>query len=228
MLRLSPGKAKRARCVNALAVGRLPLEELLGRAEAAFARAGLPFIVRITPFTQPPDLDERLAARGLARFDDTRVMVCQALDRVAPLPLPAECVLESPDPETFAEFVGRLRGSSTAQRQAHAERLRAAPVRYTGMLLRRRGQALACAQMAIEDELVGLYDVSTAPAARGQGLATLLCVHLLRQARSMGASCAYLQVDADNAVARRLYGRLGFVDGYAYHYRGSDGPSAGG
>ena len=29
----------------------------------------------------------------------------------------------------------------------------------------------------------------------------------------------YLQVDAANEVARRIYRRLGFVDGYSYHYR---------
>ncbi len=222
VLRLSPGKAKRARCVNALAVGRLPLEELLQRAEASFARAGLPFIVRITPFSQPADLDARLAARGLPRFDDTRVMVCTRLDAIGPVALPPDCELETPGHGSFADFVGQLRGSSLAQRQAHAERLRASPVPYAGVLVRRAGQALACGQMALEDDLVGLYDVFTAPAARGQGLATALCVHLLGLARARGAACAYLQVDADNEPARRLYRRLGFADAYAYHYRGND------
>jgi predicted GNAT family acetyltransferase len=28
-----------------------------------------------------------------------------------------------------------------------------------------------------------------------------------------------LQVDAENAPARAVYHRLGFADGYAYHYR---------
>lgn len=221
MLRLSPGKAKRARCVNALAVGQLPLDELLQRAEAAFARAGLPFIVRITPFTQPPDLDARLAARGLERFDDTRVMVNLAPAAGAPVSLPADCEIETPGHGAFADFVGSLRGSSLAQRQAHAERLRASPVAYTGALLKRRGEALACGQRVVEDDLVGLYDVFTAPAARGQGLATLLCAQLLQGATAQGARCAYLQVDADNHAARRLYRRLGFEDGYAYHYRGT-------
>jgi ribosomal protein S18 acetylase RimI-like enzyme len=31
-----------------------------------------------------------------------------------------------------------------------------------------------------------------------------------------------LQVDAENTAARSLYLRLGFADGYAYHYRTSD------
>ena len=36
LLRLSPGKAKRARCINALAQGHLPLSAMLARCRAAF------------------------------------------------------------------------------------------------------------------------------------------------------------------------------------------------
>jgi ribosomal protein S18 acetylase RimI-like enzyme len=42
---------------------------------------------------------------------------------------------------------------------------------------------------------------------------------LLGHAARTGARVGYLQVDAANEVARRLYRRLGFVDGYGYHYR---------
>jgi ribosomal protein S18 acetylase RimI-like enzyme len=73
--------------------------------------------------------------------------------------------------------------------------------------------------MVIEEELVGLYDIFTAPDHRGAGLGRAVCLHLLQRARGQGASCAYLQVDADNDPARRLYAGLGFSDGYAYHYR---------
>ena len=47
LLRFSPGKAKRARCVNAIAPGRLPLSEKLSLCEEAYARVGLPLIVRL-------------------------------------------------------------------------------------------------------------------------------------------------------------------------------------
>ena len=52
LVRLSPGKAKRARCINAVAPGRMPLAHKLGLCEAAYREAGLPMVVRITRFTQ--------------------------------------------------------------------------------------------------------------------------------------------------------------------------------
>ncbi|WP_292442006.1 GNAT family N-acetyltransferase [Methylibium sp.] len=222
ILRLSPGKAKRARCVNALAVGRLPLPELLARAEAVFELASLPFIVRITPFTQPATLDALLQARGFKAFDDTRVMVRVGLDGLGPATLPAGCELEAPGHGAFAEAVGALRGTPLAQRQAHAQRLRESPSAYSGLLLKRGGSLLACGQLAMEDDLVGLYDVFTVPEQRQNGLATALCLQLLRLAHERGARCAYLQLDADNHAARSVYARLGFVDAYAYHYRSQD------
>ena len=75
LVRFSPGKAKRARCVQAVAAGRLPFDERLRRCLAVFAEAGLQPYFRITPFSQPAGLDELLAARGMERIDDTRVMV---------------------------------------------------------------------------------------------------------------------------------------------------------
>ena len=82
-----------------------------------------------------------------------------------------------------------------------------------------QGEVVACAQVAIEGEIVGLYDVFTAESARGRGHAERLCRHLLGHAANAGARVGYLQVDAGNDAARRIYHRLGFVDGYAYHYR---------
>lgn len=219
LLRLSPGKAKRARCINAVAAGRLPVAEKLARAEAAYRDADLPLFVRITPFTVPAGLDTMLAERGYSRVDDTRVMVCAGLSEPGPLQLPPRCKWETPDGDTFARKIGELRGSPISQRQAHAERLASSPVPYQAMSLVRDSHLMACGQFAIEDDLVGLYDVFTAPAARGHGLATLLCRQLLAEARQRGARHAYLQVDADNASARAVYHRLGFIDAYAYHYR---------
>ncbi len=224
LLRFNPGKAKRARCVNAVAPGRLPLAQKLDLAAAAYAEAGLPLWVRITPFSQPPALDAELAARGFARIDDTRVMWRREPLRAdavhASSPPPAGLRWLALDAEAYADAVGELRGSPPAQRLAHALRVRHAPVPYRGYaLLDAAGRVQACGQFAREGELVGLYDVFTAPAARGQGLAAWLCEHLLSLSALEGARLAYLQVEGDNHAARRIYARLGFADAYAYHYR---------
>ena len=226
LLRLSPGKAKRARCVNAVALGRLPFEQKLGACERAFADAGLPLIVRVTPFSLPLDLDTQLEALGLRRFDDTRVMLLSRLDSANAATLPPEVSLHAMALEPFAQRVGALRGSPLAQRQAHGQRLVNSPVPFSAWELRRDGETLACGQFALEDDVVGLYDVLTAPAVRGQGHAGVLCSHMLAQARARGAMHAYLQVEGDNDAARSVYRRLGFTDGYAYHYRTRDPAAA--
>jgi GNAT superfamily N-acetyltransferase len=223
LLRFSPGKAKRARCINAVAGGRLPLGERLAVCESAYRDAGLPMLVRVTPFSQPPALDDILAAQGLRRIDDTRVMVSVDLPEHAES-VPAGLVLERLAAAEFAEEVGALRHSPASQRAAHAERLALSPVPYQGWVLRRRdsGAIAACGQVASESPFVGVYDVFTDPAQRGQGLARVICTQLLAMARARGASIGYLQVESDNAPARAIYHRLGFADAYAYHYRSSD------
>jgi ribosomal protein S18 acetylase RimI-like enzyme len=221
LLRYSPGKARRARCINAVAAGRLPLDQKLAYATALFAEAELPLVARITRFTQPPELDNQLAALGWPAVDTTRVMVLPDLNRPGPTPLPAGTEWAWQTPVEYAMLVGELRGSPAVQRRAHVERLLTSPVPYQGFVVRRihDGCVLACGQSAREGDLVGLYDVYTREDQRGQGLAHALCERLLTQAATEGAAVAYLQVEGTNASALRVYQRLGFVDGYTYHYR---------
>ena len=224
LIRLSPGKAKRARSINAIAAGRLPLAERLALARAAFEAAGLPLIIRITPFS-PEGLDASLAEQGFRRFDDTRVMVHPALQEVKVPALPEGCSVEPLPVVQFAELVGELRGSPKEQRLAQAERMAQLPVPCHGYVLRWQGDIVACGQMTSEADLVGLYDVFTRPGCRGRGFASALCEQLIAKACTSGARTGYLQVDSDNLPARAVYRRLGFRDADAYHYR-TDDPSA--
>ena len=220
LVRFSDGKAKRARCVNAVASGRMPLADKLAVCSALFTEVGLPLFVRITPFSQPADLDRQLADLGMLRIDDTRVMVCAELSAAAPPESATPHRIERVGHEMFATLVGHLRGSPLAQRQAHSQRLSLSPVPFQGFVMKdEAGLVVCCGQIAIEAGLVGLYDVFTAPVHRGLRLAQRLCEHMLSVARSHGAEVGYLQVDADNHAARSVYRKLGFTDAYAYHYR---------
>lgn len=220
LIRLSPGKAQRARCINALQRGQLPLDILLARCRAVFESSGLPLLVRITPFTQPHNLDDELALRGWQRFDETQVLVRQDLATLPPVALPAGLRLLPVGPARYAEVVGHLRDSRPEEIAAHFERLAASPVPYQGhVLLDRSDRLLACGQIALEDGLAGLYDIFTPPEQRRRGFARLLCQALLARAHAQEARHAYLQVSDDNAAALQLYGALGFQLAYRYHYR---------
>lgn len=213
LIRLSPGKAKRSRCINALRAGTLPLDELLARCQQAYDAAGLPLAVRVTPWSQPADLDALLAAKGWGSFDAADVMVLATL-----APEAAPVALQALDAPTYAATVGALRGSSPTAIAAHAERIANAPVTYQGFALNdASGRLLACGQMVVDGDIVGLYDIFSA--VPRQGHAERLCRALLALAHEQGAAQAYLQVGSDNEVAKRLYARMGFVFAYRYHYR---------
>lgn len=223
LLRFSPGKARRARSVQALAAGHLPLDAKLAVVRNWYAQRALPPLVRVTPFSQPTGLDHALEARGWLAFETTAVMTVPLKPAAVSTswPAAAQADLEQVDIERFARCVGAMRGSSVAQIGAHAARLRASPL--GGATIRRLlldgDVPLVAGQAVVEHELAGLYDIVTAPAARGRGLAAALCRQLLADAAVAGARTAYLQVGADNAAARRLYARLGFTDRYSYWYR---------
>lgn len=70
-----------------------------------------------------------------------------------------------------------------------------------------------------------LLTITTAPDARGQGIASALLTRLLVRAAGAGARSCFLEVAADNGPARRLYDRLGFrkVGLRPRYYRAPDG-----
>ena len=161
LVRYCPGKAKRARCINAVAPGVRTPQAKLAECEAVFQEAGLPLVVRITPFTQPAGLDAALARQGWPMFDDTRVMVLTEMEgwqsEAGPVPQagPTEETIqtiraaEMTPPglppgwsETtegaldFARTIGALRGSSALEIESHAQRLQWSPVPYTGLVWR--------------------------------------------------------------------------------------------
>ena len=73
-----------------------------------------------------------------------------------------------------------------------------------------------------------ILSVAVAPARRGRGLARKLLDLHLRRLAGLGATAVFLEVDEDNASARRLYDRARFRDvgrRPAYYARGSGPPA---
>jgi GNAT superfamily N-acetyltransferase len=223
LLRISPGTAKRARSVNPHFGSSLPLAGKIDYCEGVYARHGLPTLFRMTPFSQPRELDRTLAERGYEAFGETFVQTL-VLDRPPEPPDHAgDVVVEAPDTEAFVTAVNSLRNATRQQCEAHRERLVNSPLDKRYAVVRAAGRVVCTAQVAIEGPLVGIFDVITAPDARGKGYATLACASLLSWAWQHGANAAYLQVSADNAPAVAAYRKFGFATAYTYHYYGRPG-----
>jgi GNAT superfamily N-acetyltransferase len=220
LLRISPGTAKRARSVNPHFGSSLPLPGKIAYCERVYAQHGLPTLFRMTPFSRPANLDRVLAERGYQEFGETLVQTL-VLDRPPePRDHADDIVVETPGTDAFVDAVDSLRKSTPQQREAHRERLINSPLGKCHAVVRAAGRIVCTAQVAVDGALVGVFDVITAPDARGKGYATLACASLLSWAWQHGANVAYLQVSADNTPAIAAYRKFGFATAYTYRYRG--------
>lgn len=235
---LSPGLAKRSRCINPFYPSARPFERNLADAREAFAQARLPCTFRITPYVSDAGLDDQLSALGYVSFDEALVQVLplaelNATDR-SPIEPSTIDIRHAPDFATAAQWVGRLRGDSDEQAAALAARWQfnsgvVTPefvffatdrfdTRHTDPAPGPGQQCVARSVAIREGNIVGIFDVGTDPAFRNRGLASALLAHQLLNAKRTGADFAYLQVTPDNP-SRRIYERFGFRTAYRYWYR---------
>lgn len=218
LLRMLPGKAKRARSVNAVYPSALPLAEKIAYCERLYGNVKLPALFRITPFVTPTGLDAELERRGYGVFDVTAV----ESTRIPEL-RPADGGAQPMGLRAWVDAVGDLRGSPREHRGAHLARLEGMPLTLRAVAVERAGRVVATGLTIVEDDSAGLFDIITAESERRQGHARAVVAALLRIASELGARHAYLQVDSRNEPARRLYRRFGFEERYQYWYRGREG-----
>jgi N-acetylglutamate synthase len=218
LLRMLPGKAKRARSVNAMYPSTLPLDTKIAHCERLYRATGVPMIFRITPFSQPRELDAELDRRGFGRFETTAV---ESAD-IDPRHFEAATgrVL---DLASWVDAVGDLRESPPEHRNTHRARLEGSPLALRAVAVEENGQIVATGLTIVEDDCAGLFDVVTREDARRRGHARAVVATLLKTAWEMGVRHAYLQVGQANAGARDLYRRFGFEERYTYWYRGRAG-----
>lgn len=216
LLRYSPGKAKRARSINSIGAGVLPFAEKLTHCIDFYQQHQLPCLFRITPFSQPYGLDSELAATGFGAHQDTRVMSVALTDIASSAPHSAA---QSVDAERFAAAFCALHGLDSTKASAERERYARAAVCSAFVAQFDGATPIACGSVALDGKLAGIFGMVTAAEHRGRGVATAIVAKLLNDARAAGAETAYLQVEADNAPARRAYSKFGFKDCYAYWYR---------
>jgi N-acetylglutamate synthase len=214
LFRFSNGYTKRANSANALAP-TAPFPETFRDAELLYAAQKLPLIFRISPLagTEP---DSHLDTLGFRRIDETLVMVA---------PLPQESPqdthvrLHMKPEDTWSAGFANAHGIAVHHRHTHDLMLASLRTPAVYATLVKEDRPIAFGMAVLEHELIGLFDIVTAPSERRQGAGRRLTVSLLAWGATLGARHAYLQVTVGNMAARSLYEKLGFREAYRYHYR---------
>lgn len=156
-----------------------------------------------------------LAANGFGRVQPTLTQVAP-LDALLALPAHAGVTLdERPDAAWLAMFLGEgldpVDGASRSQALARAEGTLFAS-------LRDGGRTLASGAASYGFGWLSVHGLRTALDQRGRGLAGAVMRAMAEAARQRGISRVFLQVDAENAPALALYGRIGFETAWTYGY----------
>jgi GNAT superfamily N-acetyltransferase len=197
-----------------------PLAARVDAVEDWYAARGASALYQLSPAAEPPELEAALEARGYEAHGAVSVEVAEGA-RIAELDVPAGCEASCAEALDEAWFDlsgrrGRFGGDDVAVYRALLERLAG---RAGFALVRAGGEPAAVGLGVVDPPWAGVFAMLTLPPFRGRGLGAAVLGSLARWALGRGTRRLYLQVEADNAAARRLYARTGFVPRYAYHYR---------
>jgi N-acetylglutamate synthase len=218
LLRAGGGFTGRAN--SALVVGDpgIPLPDAVAAVAAWYAERGLPPVAML-PGRQSRAADTAFAAAGWARDEDVLVLT-------APLTVPPADGVPvdlSPVPDD-AWLAGYRHRGRPLPPSAPAVLTNAEDVVFASVRLDPEPAPLAAvARGVVTDGWLGVSAVTVEEQHRRRGLATAVMAALHRWGAERGAQWVYLQVSADNAPARALYRKAGFIEHHRYHYRSAAG-----
>jgi GNAT superfamily N-acetyltransferase len=226
LLRFTPGaRIRRANSVLPInGRGEIPLEDRFRLVEAFYSRREVPIRYQVSPAAVPGDLDAALERRGYLVEVRVDVMVAEVAAIVGAgdtSELGPARVAAEPEPrwlDTWAQVSDR--GDTETLRRLIVDRI-ASPVAFASIEV--DGRVAAVGMGVAERGWLGVFSMGTVPEFRRRGAARAILFALARWGAEHGTTRAYLQTEAANEPAVRLYGTVGFTRAYGYHYRTLDG-----
>lgn len=210
-------------CVVRADLGAAAADEVIVQSREMLSEYAVPGTWHVGPSMRPADLGDRLLAAGFVADSTEPGMAADlsALTMDRPTSDGPE-VERVTDEATLAEWEATLAsGFGEGEREARwvASIYRAAgyaePVGpWRHFLARLDGIPVGTATAYLAAGVVGLYFVSTAPAARRRGVGAAVTLAALRDARELGYQVGVLQ---SSAAGRSMYARLGFRELCAFH-----------
>jgi ribosomal protein S18 acetylase RimI-like enzyme len=191
-----------------------PDHAVLDAIDALYRDHGYAPVYRIADVPGQAAMQAALQARGLAPDTATLVKIAP-VDAMRALAGEPAGRAGAPDEAWTALFLGEgfdpVDGANRIRNLGRAAGTAFAAVREDGV-------AHAVGAGGFGNGWLSIHGMRTSPARRGEGLAGRVLAGLAAEAGQRGFTRAFLQVMEDNAPARALYRRAGFVKAWRYHY----------
>lgn len=208
--------AKRLNSINPLDPGDdRNLKKRIAAAKRTFDAYGRPLTFRLSPLSAP-GISKHLDEEGWQRLSESVVM---SLDLDEAVVHDAISQIPLKDMNRFITAALDIHGYGAELRPGLSEVISSIEPEAGLFATEIDGAAVATAICVHDGELAGLFEVATLAKMRGQGYGRRVLLSALKWAHLHGARKAWLQVEADNEPAHRLYRSLGFREVYRYHYR---------
>ena len=187
--------------------------DAVGEIEAAYRDRGLPPRFRVADAPSLAGVRAALIARGYAAHQPTIFKTGSIADLADSSQAPAR-ILDRPDAAWESVFLGE--GFDPAEGAARMAALARSPDAIYAAA-GEGNETWAVGVMSFGAVWAGVHGMRTAPAHRGQGLASAILAAMGREAHARGVERVALQVEEANP-ARRIYRRAGFSAAWRYHY----------
>ncbi|MCG2799475.1 MAG: GNAT family N-acetyltransferase [Cellulomonas sp.] len=210
---LSGGVTRRANSVLPL-VRPADLGAAIDQVEHLYAEQNLPPTFRVEAQGWAGELRQLLLARGYREVAVTDVLVRAVgqTEGAAPHPHLDVAVAQEPDAAWLAAWNSGKGGDARLARAL----LTGVGGHYLSAV--QDSRLVGIARLARDQDWAGLSSLAVVPDARRTGVARALTSYGLHVASQTGARRAFLQVEADNVAAWRLYARAGFRPATRYAY----------
>jgi GNAT superfamily N-acetyltransferase len=188
--------------------------DVLAAIEARYLAAGLIPLFRIADVEGLRPCAAELERRGYAPVIPTLVMSGGLADMKAVSEVVSE-VSRAPDEGWLDVFTSE--GFDAADGASRLAALSRSPDAIYASV-KEAGRTLAVGVAALSGEWVSVHGMRTVQGHRGRGLARRVLAALATEAIRLNRRRVFLQVEADNTSAHRLYAAAGFSPAWRYRY----------
>lgn len=225
VLRYAQGVTRRSNSLNLFPESLYNPIKLIEATERFFQSKAQPSIVRVPKLNGKSAeafkiLDQLLDKNGYELEAPSKLMILDLCDHAALNESAGEDSMQACDFQRWLSYWHEFTERSQNELEVHLTTL--AKIRHPAkfiLLKNGAGEITSCGMGVVSGQGLGLYGIATCKNGRNLGYGRRLIEALINWGQCEGARYAYLQVEAENQSACKLYRKIGFREFYSYWYR---------